>query len=246
MTRRINGILFDLGDTLLDFGQVNLLLFFEEGARRAYEYLASLDQPMPKFEKYHRQQLRALRWKYILSRLTKQDFNSLDVIDHLGEWLGHDLTSEQLEELAWRWYEPVSRHTTIEDGLRDTIGILRDQGIKLGIVSNTFIVGAVLDRHLANVDLLDLFPHRVYSCALDFRKPDKRIFQLGLDGLSLPAEEVIFVGDSFRADILGANRMGMVSVLKDPTGKRHHWRIKPDHRVRTIAELLPILKSYNR
>lgn len=245
MTQRVNGILFDLGDTLLDFGQVDIPVFFEEGAREAYEYLAGLDQPMPRFAKYHRQQLRAIRRKYLISRLTGRDFNSLDLIDNLGESLGHDLTDEQMEELAWRWYEPVSQHATMEDGLQDTIEALRDRGLKLGIVSNTFIAGPVLDRHLTNVGLLDLFPHRVYSCTLDFRKPDRRIFQIALDGLSLRAEEILFVGDSFRADILGANRMGMISVLKDPTGKRKHWRIKPRHRVMRIAELPRIVESYN-
>jgi len=245
MTQRISGILFDLGDTLVDFGQVDVPALFEEGARQAYMYLESIQQPMPEFEKYHRQQLWAVRWRYFLSHLTGRDFNSLDLIDHLGDSLGHDLTEEQLSELAWRWYEPVSRCATVEDGLRDTILALRDQGIKLGIVSNTFISGAVLDRHLKMVNLLDLFGHRVYSCTLDFRKPDRRIFQLGLEGLALQPEQAMFVGDSIRADIMGANRIGMVSVLKDPTGKRHHWRIKPNHRIRRVAELLPIVIRHN-
>jgi len=245
MTQCITGILFDLGDTLVDFGQVDIPLFFEEGARQAYEYLDSLDQPMPVFDKYHRQQLRAVRWKYLASRLTGRDFNSLDLIDHLGESLGHDLTEEQLSELGWRWYEPVSKHATVEDGLRETLEALRDQGLKLGVVSNTFVAAAVLDRHLANINLLDLLPHRVYSCTLDFRKPDRRIFQIGLDGLGAAAEETIFIGDSFRADIRGANRMGMVSVLKDPSGKRRHLWLRPRHRVKRLAELLDIVRGYN-
>ncbi len=245
MTRRITGILFDLGDTLLDFTQVNIPVAFEEGARKAYEYLAGLDQPMPAFEKYHKQQLRAIRSKYFISKLTGRDFNSLDLIDHLGESLGHDLSDEQLAELGWLWYEPVSQQATMEEGLRETLEELRDMGLAFGLVSNTFIAGEVLDQHLKLTNLLDLLPHRVYSCTLDFRKPDPRIFQLGLDGISVQADQAIFIGDSFRADILGANRMGMVSVLKDPTGKRWRWRIKPMHRVKTIAELLPIVRSYN-
>ncbi len=244
MTQRIAGILFDLGDTLLDFTQVDIPAAFEEGARQAYEYLASLDQPMPAFEKYHRQQLWAIRRKYLLSKLAGRDFNSLDLIDHLGESLGHDLTDDQLAQLGWLWYEPVSQRATMEPHLRETLEALRDQGLKLGIVSNTFIAAGVLDRHLKIVNLLDLLPHRVYSCTLEFRKPDPRIFELGLGGLSICAEETIFIGDSFRADVRGANRMGMVSVLKDPTGKRRNWFIKPQYRVKTIAELLPIVQSY--
>jgi len=56
----------------------------------------------------------------------------------------------------------------------------------------------------------------------------------------------MFIGDSFRADILGAERVGMISVLKDPSGARRHRRIIPDHRIASLKELPRIVASYNR
>ncbi len=247
MTRRLQGILFDFGDTLVDFGKVNVLARFEDGAKEAYRYLEELGQPMPEFEKYHRQQLRAVKRSYFVSRFTSRDFNALDLIDHLGDSLGHDLTQEQLEELAWRWYEPVSQCGSVEPGLREAIEGIRDQGLTIGLISNTFIPDTVLDRHLEKIGILELFPMRIYSCTQDFRKPDRRIFQMALDKLGLKAEESLYIGDSVRNDVFGSNRMGMVSVLKDVTGKKRPWlkKNRPAHTVRRVTELPAIIAEYN-
>ena len=54
---RVKGILFDLGNTLLDFGRVDILRLFKDGAQQAYSYLKELDQPLPPFRKFHQRQL---------------------------------------------------------------------------------------------------------------------------------------------------------------------------------------------
>ena len=94
MTRRIQGIFFDLGDTLLDFGKVDIASLFEAGARLAYDYLQRLGQALPPFGRFHRRQLRAIRWSYIKSRFTRREFNSLDIIAAMGQRMGHNLTHE--------------------------------------------------------------------------------------------------------------------------------------------------------
>ena len=246
MKRQVSGIVFDLGDTLLDFGQVDVNREFETGARLAYDYLQRLGQPLPTFERYHRHQFRAVRWHYFISHLRGRDFNSLDLMDTLAKRLGHDLTRAQMVQLAWLWYEPVSRCATMPPGLRKMLDGFRRDGLKLGLLSNTFIPPEVLDRHLAEVDLLDLLPVRVYSCQHHRRKPDPRIFADTAEKMAAPAEELMFVGDSLRADIRGANRAGMISVLKDPTGAKRHWRTKPTHRVGGVIELPEVLKLYRR
>lgn len=245
MVRRINGILFDLGNTLLDFGDVDVPALFEQGAKLAYEYLEQLGQPLPAFKYYHRFQRMAVWWRYFVSHITKRDFNALDLIGHLSDRLGHDLTKEQMVELAWQWYKPVGQCATTEPGLRETMSRLRENGLKLGLVSNTFIPSEVLDRHLRNIDLIDLLPWRVYSCDFGLRKPHREIFGEALNLIELPARQVMFVGDSLHCDIHGANRMGMVSVLKDPLGRRRHWWIRARHRIRRIGELPGIIARYN-
>jgi len=245
MDRRIRGILFDLGDTLLHFGKVDVRGMFEAGARLAYAYLVHLEQPVPSFGTYHRRQLRAIRWNYLLSRLTGREFNALTLIRRFARRMGHELTDEQFIELAWLWYKPLSDAATVEDGAVETLRKLNELGITLGVISNTFVPGEVLDRHLAREGMLELLPVRVYSCNVRHRKPSRRIFRIALERTGLDACEVAFVGDSPKADVRGANRAGLVSILKDPIGRHADGRIRPDYVIRKLSELTGIVERHN-
>jgi len=246
MMDRIRGILFDLGDTLLDFAPVDIRVMFEAGARLAYEYLQGLGQPVPSFAKFHRKQLWAIRWSYLKSRVTRREFNSLELIGRVGKSMGHDLTDEQMAHLAWLWYEPLSRCASVEAGLGDLLHAFRDAGLTLGLVSNTFVPAEVLDKHLRQEGLLEFFPVRVYSCEVRYRKPSPEVFRIALERTGLEPSQALFVGDSLQADIDGANRAGLVSVLKDPKGRHDNTRIKPAYRIRRLTELPAIIDRHNQ
>ena len=237
----IKGVLFDLGDTILDFGRLDIATLFEAGARLTYEYARTLRQPLPSFARYHRRQLRAIRWSYLKSRITRREFNALDVVGKLARDMGHNLTHAELLELAWLWYSPLSRCATVEEGTGDMLRDFARQGLAIGLVSNTFVPGEVLDRHLGQHGLLDLLPVRVYSCDVGIRKPDRRIFEIALGKIGAEPASTIFVGDLPRADIAGANRLGLISVLKDPAGRHAAGRIKPAYTIKSLLELPAII-----
>ncbi len=245
MSRRIKGILFDIGETLLDFGKPDVHSMFEAGARLAYEFLKEINKPIPSFAAYHRKQLWAIRWAYLKSRFTRREFNSMDLIRKIARRMGHELTREQSLELAWLWYEPLSKCATVENGVLEMLPRLQQAGMKMGIISNTFIPGEVLDRHLLDKGLLDFFPVRVYSCNVGFRKPDRKIFRIALKQLGLDPDETMFVGDSIIADIQGANKAGLVSVLKDPVDYNADSATKPRCRIRNLTEIETLVANYN-
>ena len=242
---RVKGILFDLGNTLLDFGRVDILRLFKDGARQAYSYLKELDQPLPPFRKFHQRQLWAIRWRYLVTKLTGREFNSLDVLRGASQSMGQSLTHDEVLELSWRWYRPLADCAEVEEGLSDLLEGFRREGLRLGMVSNTFVPGEVLDRHLRQVGLLEHFETRIYSCDVSYRKPDKRIFEIALERVGVAAGEAIFVGDSLKADVVGAERAGMISVLKDPSGKKRRRGVKPAHRITCMAELPAVVAAYN-
>jgi putative hydrolase of the HAD superfamily len=246
MRRRIEGILFDVGETLLDFGDFDGPKLFKAGGRLAYEYLRKLDQPLPPFGRYHLRQLWAVRWRYVLSRITGREFNALDVISRISRRFGQQLTGEQLVELAWLWYEPLSRRATVEDGVPELLTALREAGLTLGVVSNTFVPGQVIDRHLRQEGMLRQLTVRVYSCEVGYRKPRREIFAAALQRAGLQAAATLFVGDSPRADIRGANRMGMITVLRDAAGRYDGQRTRPRHRIRSVLELPRVLAEYDQ
>jgi HAD superfamily hydrolase (TIGR01549 family) len=245
MAETIRGILFDLGDTILDFGSVDVLGKFEAGAHLAYDFLAELGMRLPSFAAFYRRQLWAFRWNYFKSHFTGREFNTLDILGQLGLRMGHDLSAEQMLELAWKWYEPLSRQASVEEGARPLLQGFAAAGLKLGVISNTFVPGVILDRHLAAENLLDLLPVRIYSCDVVWRKPNPNIFQLALERAGLTAPQTLFVGDSLQADIDGANKVGMISVLKDPPRRHRHSSIRPRYHITRLGDLREIIRQHN-
>ena len=119
-------------------------------------------------------------------------------------------------------------------------------GLKLAVVSNTFVPGVVLDRHLRDTGLLDFFAARIYSCDVRYRKPHPTIFRKALEALGIGPDEAMFVGDSLVADIKGAARLGMITVLKDPLNVYRPGRIQPTHSIQSLRQLPQIVAEYCR
>ena len=58
----------------------------------------------------------------------------------------------------------------------------------------------------------DLFSQIIESAVVGVRKPDPRIFTLGVESLGLKPEEVVVVGDSMDKDIIPATKVGCQTV----------------------------------
>jgi len=69
-----------------------------------------------------------------------------------------------------------------------------------------------------------MFQHIVESAVVGIRKPDCRIFQLGVEALGLPAGEVVVVGDSIRKDMLPAKKAGCQTIWIKGEG----WTDEPE------------------
>ena len=61
---------------------------------------------------------------------------------------------------------------------------------------------------LRDFDLLRYFRTIIESAVVGVRKPDPRIFELGVEALSLRPTEVLVIGDSYRKDIVPAESIG--------------------------------------
>ena len=79
----IEAILFDLGDTLLDFGKVDIDGLFSEGARLAYDYLQRLGAAdrLPSFEEYRRSNILSIRLHYLWSHIVRRELDCKALLD---------------------------------------------------------------------------------------------------------------------------------------------------------------------
>jgi HAD superfamily hydrolase (TIGR01549 family) len=212
--KKIKAVLFDLGDTLLNFGQVNTTRLFRQGARLSYDFLKSCSQPVGNFQYYCWRNLMGLRIRHLLSNITKKDFNSLALLRRIGIKKGIRLDGKQWRHFGWLWYEPLSKVATTEPKIKETLAVLKNLGLKLGIVSNTFVNGCSLDKHLKQLGILDFFTVRVYSYEFDFRKPNTQIFKVAAKRIGETLENILYVGDRIDKDIKPAVKTGMQAVLK--------------------------------
>jgi HAD superfamily hydrolase (TIGR01450 family) len=71
-------------------------------------------------------------------------------------------------------------------------------------------------------------------------KPEPHLFRVALKHLGLPSQSVVMVGDSIKADIRGAQRVGMHTIWIAPPGAEP-GDAHPDLTIRAYAELLPRL-----
>ncbi|GAB6975169.1 HAD family hydrolase [Prevotella falsenii] len=79
----------------------------------------------------------------------------------------------------------------------------------LVLVSNFYgNIGVVLQEF----GLDGIFQEIIESAVVNVRKPDPRIYQLGVETLQLPAENVVVVGDSYTKDIVPAHSIGCKTV----------------------------------
>jgi FMN phosphatase YigB (HAD superfamily) len=120
-----------------------------------------------------------------------------------------------------------------------------DLGLKLGIVSNTFVTASSLDRHLEQYGILDFFPVRLYSYELDFRKPDARIFKAAAEKIGEKAENILFVGDRINKDIKPAAKAGMRAVLKAAYTNVGRELPKGVRKINKLSELPALIEKIN-
>lgn len=99
---------------------------------------------------------------------------------------------------------------TIISGIEEWIEQMKSKGIKLCILSNSNNKNKVQK-------LSDLLQIPYIHLA---NKPFKKGFKKGQKILGVEAEHIGVVGDQIFTDVLGANRMKMISILTEPLEKR--------------------------
>ena len=151
-----------------------------------------------------------------------------------------DLVQGHPEEAARRCVEALAERPLFQDAL-DTIRRLREQGWRLGILSNSDDVSLypLVHRHGLKLDgVLSSETVRAY-------KPHPHAFHSILELLGVPASQALYVGDSLLDDVHGAKLMGMRVAWVNRNGEaREDGLTPPDFEVRSLEELEAVLASF--
>ncbi|HMR62938.1 MAG TPA: HAD family hydrolase [Anaerolineae bacterium] len=142
------------------------------------------------------------------------------------------------EEAAWQPFPDAI----------DTLKVLKGEGYRLGLFSNATndkLVQRLINRH----SLRPLLSPTFSSAAWGWRKPKPEPFQLIAERWRLPAAEIVVVGDTLSADILGAHNAGMKGILAtmdEAPSNADHRHLRPDATISQLAELPEVLRRFGK
>lgn len=128
-------------------------------------------------------------------------------------------TDGQVEGLAQRItqrmrdeYEPVD---CVNSEVPPVLQALRKAGLRLAVVSNRT---HPYDDLVEALDLTRYFEFIMAAGEIGVYKPDPAVFHHAVERAGLSVDQVVYVGDNYFADVIGAKAAGMQPVLYDPKG----------------------------
>jgi putative hydrolase of the HAD superfamily len=115
-------------------------------------------------------------------------------------------------EMESRWAQSI--HFELYDDALPVLDLLRERGVKIGLLSNSSRdLNEFVAHHNLRADAV------LTSHAHGKTKPHESIFRAMLDLLGVAPEEAVMVGDTVDDDIEGARAVGMRAVLLDREGR---------------------------
>jgi putative hydrolase of the HAD superfamily len=129
--------------------------------------------------------------------------------------------------------------------LADVFGEMRASGLFLGVLSNTWTRGVLLQRYLADLGAGEHVVAGVFSGDEGIRKPHHDIYRRALDGLDVEASEALFVGDRVVEDVIGPMAVGMRAVLTHEHRQEDPGDARPAAVVERLEDVMAVVQQLN-
>jgi putative hydrolase of the HAD superfamily len=131
-------------------------------------------------------------------------------------------------------------------GATATLSQLKNQGYKLGLVSNCSIEIPILWHETAFANFIDI---PIFSGRVRLRKPDPRIYHLACERLGVAPESCLYIADGEDHELAAAAKVGLHPVLvrtssQENTSKSHQEA--REWQGTTIAGLVEVLELVKR
>lgn len=139
-------------------------------------------------------------------------------------------------------YDDALDHTAVSfrESAAEALDAAIDSGRKVGLVTNGS--RTTQQTKLDALEITDSFETHVFADPELGLKPDPYPFELALDALESEPARTTYVGDSLRADVAGANALGMETVWTPMGGvERGPGDPDPDHTLSSLGGLRPLL-----
>lgn len=157
------------------------------------------------------------------------------------------MISDEKANLYQERYMQAQKEIHVSETIEKVLDFCVEKGIFLGIITN-----GLSDYQREKIDILKLErwikkEHMLVSSDIGIDKPDRRIFDWAKEHMGLgelEPEDILYIGDSFEKDVVGAkgagwkavwyNRRNMMPTCED---------VIPDYIVKTDEELFESIKE---
>lgn len=227
--RHYRNLLFDLDDTLLDYGAAEdhalqdlfaaYHLTLTPAVKRTFQ-----DYNVKMWQRYERGEL---DWAAMQTHLFGDYFQ---VYHHL-KVDGHQTIEQYLDLLA-------DNHQLIP-GTRTIMPYLKQQGYRVYAVTNG--QARVQERRMKDAHLLQYFDGLFISEIVGAQKPSKEMFDIVLDKIKGSPADTLMIGDSLTSDIQGGVNAHLDTGWFNPSSKHNTTRLKPTFEFHALRELKQLL-----
>jgi putative hydrolase of the HAD superfamily len=227
MRNGIEGVAFDLDGTLYPNYSFNLLLL---------PFLLKEWRLLSAFGKARK----IIRQAQEISPLPRTDFYEYQA-DKTAKILGvqPQPMQERIERLIYKGWEPLFKKVKLYASSVETLAALRKAGYKLGLMSD-FPPETKLDY----LGICGFWDSVLCSENFGVIKPHSLPFTELASAMSLPCEKILYVGNSYSYDVVGAARVGMKTAWITFLGGGGKKKPKPDFIFSNYRQLFNFMVNY--
>ena len=223
-------IIFDLFGTLVDD-------FVSSVGQMHQEMAAALDVPYEPFMQVWRQtsEMRIIGAFETVEANIKYVCNAMNV--HPG--------AEQIAKSVEIRMKYIRQALQPRPGATATLSQLKNQGYKLGLVSNCSIEIPILWHETAFANFIDT---PIFSGRVRLRKPDPRIYHLACERLDVTPEACLYIADGEDHELAAAAKVGLHPVLvrtvtQKTSGSHQEARDWQGSTISSLPEVLQLVQG---
>ena len=226
----IRYVLFDVDDTLLDFGKAEAAAI-----RKTFERIGIpvTDELIRRYSEINAQQ-----WsRFEKGEITREKLLT-ERFDILFSELGINVPSE-MAQASYEYLLGIGHYFV--DGAEELLEALKDK-YELYIVSNGN--ASVQDRRLKSAGIIPYFKDIFISERVGFNKPSAEFFEACFERIpGFEKDKAVIVGDRLSSDILGGINAGVRTCWFNPRGDAPDPDIPADYEIKHLGELPALLES---
>ena len=222
---KIKAIIFDLDNTLIDFMKMK-----KEAIRSAVKAMIKTGLKIDESEGYDK-----LMKLYLKLGIESDNAFQKFLKNEIGR-----IDERMLASAINAYLKTKNSFMKPYPNVKPALSRLKKKGIKLAIVTDAPKVKAY--QRLLAMDIEKYFDFVIGFEDAGKKKTDLP-FKMAIEKLKLKPEEIMVIGDSIKRDVIPARKSDMVAVLAKYGSQEKIGKIKPDHEINDIKEVLSLVKQ---